>query len=73
MVNYDIDAYNTDLGWVARATRLDRYGQDERVFCAGLGSEDDTEQKAIQRGVRWVHSRGDRIRRTTSQTLGLFM
>jgi hypothetical protein len=58
MSYYDVDAYETDHGWVARATRLDRFGQDELVYMAGLGAEDNTREGAYSRGALWVLSQG---------------
>lgn len=60
---YDVDAYPTDHGWVARATRLDRFGQDELAFCSALGFESETEEEARRSGARWVLSRGGKIRK----------
>jgi hypothetical protein len=58
MSYYDVDAYNTDHGWVARVTRLDRFGQDELVYTAELGAEDRTREAAQNRGALWVRSQG---------------
>jgi len=60
---YDVDAYETDHGWVARATRLDPSGQDEVAFCSDLGFESETKEEALRCGEAWVSSRGGRIRR----------
>jgi hypothetical protein len=66
MAYYDVDAYPTDHGWVARVTRLDRYGQDELVSCSELGFESETEVDALRRGARCVLSTGGKIRRVTA-------
>jgi len=58
MSYYDVDAYKADHGWVARVTRLDRFGQDELVYTAGLGAEDNTREGARSRGALWVRSQG---------------
>ena len=42
--NFDIDAYPTDHGWVARVTRLDETGVDEVVFMADLGFESQIDE-----------------------------
>jgi hypothetical protein len=55
---FEVDEYKTDRGWVARVTRLDRFGQDELVYTAGLGAEDNTREGAHNRGVLWVQSQG---------------
>jgi hypothetical protein len=62
MTYFDIDAYSTDHGWVWRATRLNRYGEDEAVFYADLGYEDQNDKAALRRGVRWVRSQGSGVR-----------
>ncbi len=59
---YDVDAYLTDHGWVARVTQLSRFGEDEVVYKADLGFQDKTEDAALRRGVRWVLSRDGRVR-----------
>jgi len=59
---FDIDAYSTDHGWVARVTQLSRFGEDEVVYKADLGFQDKTEDAALRRGVRWVLSRDGRVR-----------
>jgi hypothetical protein len=59
---YDIDAYLTDLGWVARIAQLNRFGEDEVVYKADLGFQDETEDAALRRGARWVLSKGGRVR-----------
>jgi hypothetical protein len=65
MSYYDVDAYKTDHGWVGRATRLDRFGQDELVaYISPLGFETETKEKARRQSARWVLSRGGKIRKT---------
>ena len=59
---FDIDAYSTDHGWVARVTRLDETGVDEVVFMADLGFESESEDAALRRGAGWVLSKGGRVR-----------
>ena len=61
MEDFNIDAFRTDHGWVARATRLDESGVDEAVFMADLGFESEDEDAALRRGVRWVLSKGGRV------------
>jgi hypothetical protein len=63
MEEFEIDAYLTDRGWVARATRLrfDETGVDETLFKADLGFQDETEDAALRRGVRWVLSKGGKV------------
>jgi hypothetical protein len=63
MSYFDVDAYNTDRGWVGRATRLDRFGQDELPFCSDLGFESETEEEARRRAAQWVLSSGGKIRK----------
>jgi hypothetical protein len=71
MSSFDIDAYPTDHGWVSRVTRLNRFGEDEAVFYGALGTESENEEDALRRGVRWVLSRSDRVRKVTRRAVGL--
>jgi len=61
---YDVDAYETNYGWVGRATRLDRFGQDELVdYISPLGFETETKEEARHHVARWVSSKGGKIRK----------
>jgi hypothetical protein len=65
MSYFDVDAYPTDHGWVSRVTRLNRFGEDEAVFCGALGTESENEEAAIHNGLCSVLSRGHRVREVT--------
>jgi hypothetical protein len=69
MSYFDIDAYLTDHGFVSRATRLNRYGEDDAVFYSALGFESENEEGALRRGVRWVLSQGGRVREVTRRAV----
>jgi hypothetical protein len=62
MEKFDIDAYRTNRGWVARAAKLNPLNENEIVHRADLSFRDDTEDSALRRGAGWVLSKRGMVR-----------
>ncbi len=65
-MKFEIEPYQLAGGkWALTLTRLSEFGTDEQPFHGGPTF--DSEQDALLYGVKWVASRGGRVRNTLLQ------